>query len=93
MSVDKNQCANYHIDLTGGSTDLINLSCHIVHSNGYLANINHVDDTHRRWTTWSPWPNHMDYRKSGGHSDFTDPNDPFPISVALSTMILTLLMC
>lgn len=39
MSVDKNQCANYHTDLTGGSTDLINLSCHVVHSNGYLANI------------------------------------------------------
>lgn len=93
MSVDKNQCVYHHINLTQGGIGLLNRSCHTVHSSGYHANI--------RPYAWHPQEmdnivalaNHMDHRKSGGHSNFADPKDLLPILRVSSIMSLTLLMC
>lgn len=35
-----------------------------------------VGGTLRSWTTWRPWPTHMDHRKRDGHSYFPDLKDP-----------------
>lgn len=49
-----------------------------------------VDGSHRRWITCRLWPNHVNHRKSGGHSDLVDPKNPLPTCVMLSTKTLKL---
>lgn len=49
-----------------------------------------VDGSRRRWITCRLWPNHVNHRKSGGHSDLVDPKNPLPTCVMLSTKTLKL---
>lgn len=91
MSVNKNQCVHYHIDLTRGGIALFHRAATLDTPVGTMPILYCVDGTLGRRTTWWPWPNHVDHRTSGGHSDGR-PQHPLPISIVSSTMTLTLLM-